>query len=457
MPACLVRHRSARFPLPAALAAIVLTTAPPARALAPGEDGARVFFASSAATDIAYAATIDPQGRVTLAGMSNSYSRIALARVAGFAADASFGSGGVITSPLSSVGSIGLRALTRMSDGRLVACGDIAQASTASDFLVARFSEAGLPDATFGGSGHVATAFAGTIGASLTDRCLAVAVQPDGSVLAAGTTAQNFGWNNVALLRYTTAGTLDGTFGTGGRVIINASANSSSDNDARAIALQPDGRILLAGSAFGTAANPDLLLMRFNANGTPDAGFGNGGRVLTNVGIDEAANAIVVQPDGRIVIAGFARPAGGTNRDVVVARYTASGVLDPSFGGTGVVTLAIGPSDDIAHALALMPWGRLVVAGSTRLSATASGIALAVAALNADGSRDRYFGIDGLRSIALGGLDATAHALATDLGLSRFWVVGTGDPAMTNGDLMAIEFGLPDTLFRHGFDSTSAP
>lgn len=436
----------------AVVAGVVFAAA--AQALAPGADGTRVYFAATTTSDIAYAATIDDMGRLTLAGMAQSNARIALARVdaAGFP-DGGFGSDGLVTSTMDSVGGAALHGLAQMADGRLVACGETAQSGSGVDFLVARFLADGSPDTSFNGNGHVATAFAGTVGATLYDRCLAVAVQPDGRILAAGSTAQNGGSNNVALLRYLADGTLDPAFGSGGRVIVNAAASgTSSDNEARAIALQPDGRIVIAGMAFGSGANPDLLVMRFDADGSPDPGFNGSGRVLTNIGVDDAANALALQADGRIVVAGQARPAGGANRDFVVARYAANGSLDATFGSGGLRTFGIGPADDVAYALAVMPWGRIVVAGSSRIDASAAGRALAVVTLDPDGSFDRYFGDDGVATLELGGVTAIGYAVVADLAHPRLWIVGTGDPALSAEDLMAVEFGLPDTLLRDGFD-----
>ena len=436
-----------------AVACIAAAAASAAAALEPGQDGLRVFFAPSTTADIAYAAVIDGDGRLTLAGMAQSNARIALARIDGDGfPDGGFGSGGLVTSPLSSIGAVGLRSLARMADGRLVACGDIAQSGSGTDFLVARFLVDGSPDTSFNGDGHVATAFAGTVGATLFDRCLAVAVQPDGKILAAGSTAQNGGANNVALLRYLPDGALDPAFGSGGRVIVNAAASgTSSDNEARAIAVQPDGRVVIAGVASGSGANPDLLVMRFAANGAPDTTFNGSGRVLTNIGVDDAANALALQADGRIVVAGQAFTTGSGNRDFVVARYAANGTPDATFGDGGVRTFAIGPADDVARAVAVMPWGRIVAAGSSRISASASGLALAVVALDPNGSFDHYFSDDGVASLELGGMTAVGYSIVADFVRPRLWVVGSGDPALSGEDLMAIEFGLPDTLLRDGF------
>lgn len=162
---------------------------------------------------------------------------------------------------------------------------------------------------------------------------------------------------------------------------------------------------------------------------------------------------MVRQPDGRIVVAGSTYAADG-HHDFALARYTTAGVLDPSFGTGGLVTTAVRPSDDDAYALILMPWGRLVAAGSARISTGGSGTDLALVAYNADGSLDRYFGNAGKRMVDISASgDDIVYGLASDLSGARFWAVGTayGSPA-TAQDFLAIEFGLPDTIFRDGFE-----
>ncbi len=428
-----------------------------AHALDPGEDGARVLFPVTTTADSAHAAALDPQGRLTLAGYAASQSRAALARVAGQASDPAFGTQGVITYTLGTSGVAALEALVRQPDGRFVGCGAIAVPGSGSDFLVVRLLADGSLDPTFDGDGIVSTAFAGTIGATLTDRCLAIAVQPDGRIIAAGASAQN-GPNNVALVRYLADGALDTTFGSGGRVVVDANASGSADNEARAIVLQPDGRIVIAGRASGPGGNPDLLVMRFLANGSADTSFNATGRVLTHIGIEDTANAVALMADGRIVVAGSAYPVGVSYRDLLVARYLADGRLDASFNGSGLVTTPIGPGEDVARAVALMPWGRIVVAGSARRSTTTAGSDLAVAAYEPDGRLDRFFGLDGRRMITFGSNgDATAYAIVTDLAGARLWLVGDAFSPVDNLDLLALELGLPDTLLRTGFDVQGAP
>jgi uncharacterized delta-60 repeat protein len=222
--------------------------------------------------------------------------------------------------------------------------------------------------------------------------------------------------------------------------------------------VQPDGKLLVAGYAGGTG-NTDMLVMRLNGDGSPDAAFGTGGITRTPVGTGEdIANAMVLQPDGRIVIAGSSVASDG-RRDFALARYMSDGTLDPSFGTGGLVTTPVGPGDDIAFALTLMPWGRLIAAGSARISTSASGTDLALISYNADGSIDRYFGMDGKVMLDVSGVSSaqdTVYALANDIDGEHFWAIGTAEPT-TSQDFLAVEFGLDDTIFRHGFDTNTAP
>ena len=318
----------------------------------------------------------------------------------------------------------GLHAFVRLDDGRYAGCGSVFGGATAMDFVVARFDSDGALDTTFNGSGYASASFLQSgAGGSLFDQCNAVAVQTDGMIVSAGVTYEN-GPASVALTRHTSAGVLDNMFGGDGKVDINASSATNGNSEAHALALQPDGKLLVAGFAYGNGHNL-LLLMRLNTDGTPDQGFGTAGITRTPVGTSEdIANAIVRQPDGRIVIAGSAITTDG-RRDFVLARYTENGVLDPSFGDGGVVTTQVGPGDDRAYALALMPWGRLVAAGSARISTSAAGTDLALVAYNADGTLDRYFGDAGMRMVDMSDFDDIAYGLAADIDGQHFWAVGT--------------------------------
>jgi len=439
------------------LGSLAATIADPARALAPGADGVRVIIPVSGISDAAQGAVLDPDGNLVMAGSAGG-ARSTLVRITPSGAlDPTFGVDGIAYHDLSINLGDALRAIVRMDDGRYVACGTFYSPGTTTDFVVARFNADGSLDGTFDGTGYAVTSFLQTgSGGPLFDQCNAVAIQPDGMIVSAGFTAEN-GPNHVALTRHTASGALDAGFGIGGKVDIDASVVASANSEARALSVQPDGKLLVAGYAF-VSSTSELLLLRLNADGSLDSTFGTLGIVRTPVGTSEdIANAMIRQPDGRIVIAGSAVAADG-RRDFALARYTTAGALDPTFGTGGLVTTPVGPSDDIAYSLLLTPWGRLVAAGSARTSTGGSGTDLAIVAYNANGTLDRYFGDGGKRMVSESDFDDIAFGLASDITGARLWAVGTTRGALTTGqDFFAIEFGLPDTIFRDGYDIAPAP
>ena len=187
-----------------------------------------------------------------------------------------------------------------------------------------------------------------------------VVIQPDGKLVVAGRT--NIAGNTVfALARYNANGGLDPAFGTGGLV----TTDFGSTDQAFAVALQADGKIVTAGRR-----GSDVIVARYNADGTQDTLFGatnTPGRVVTNFGATEQALALVLQPDGKIVVAGRTnKPAPNGNFDFALARYEAAGTLDLTFGTLGLVTTDFGGSVDRAFAMALQPDGKLVVVGGLR-------------------------------------------------------------------------------------------
>ena len=290
-------------------------------------------------------------------------------------------------------------AIAIQSDGKLVLAGYSFNGAN-DDFAVMRFNADGSPDATFGGAGWVTT----PIGAG-NEQAIAVAIQTDGRIVAAGFTDAGGGNNDFALVRYNANGTLDGTFGVGGKVTTPVLA---ADDQARAVAIQTDGRIVVAGWA-ANATNYDFAVVRYGATGALDGTFGVGGKVTTAVGTsDDQAYAVAVQTDGKIVVAGDARNAGG-NLDVAVVRYLGGGGLDGTFGVGGRVTTPIGAGDDTARDLALQPDGKLVVVGSTWNGANFD---FAVLRYATGGALDATFAAGGVQQVALGSGNDLGYGLA---------------------------------------------
>jgi uncharacterized delta-60 repeat protein len=205
------------------------------------------------------------------------------------------------------------------------------------------------------------------------------------------------------------SGTLDLAFGTGGRITTDVSGY----NDiARAVAVTPRGRIVVAGYAFRPESfDFDVALTRYDRNGSLDASFGSGGRVLTDLGAAAFAAAVAVTPDGHIVVGGGISRIGAN--DFLLLKYDASGHLDPSFGANGVVVADLFGRDEAMLDMALTANGDIVVAGTVNESIIGRESDLGIARFTSDGSLDMSFGLAGRTRVDLGGSDRAA-ALALE-------------------------------------------
>jgi len=274
--------------------------------------------------------------------------------------DTSFGGDGIVTTDFGS-GFDRAEALALQPDGKIVVAGS-SWASGNGNFALARYLRTGTLDPTFSGNGTVLTDF----GSGHNDVAYAVALQPDGKIVVAGASfVRDLSSDGVfALARYLRTGTLDPSFGGDGTVLTDF--GSSRGDSASALALQPDGKIVVAGSSSISGGNLSALA-RYLPNGTLDTSFSGDGKVTTDVGGTNwgSASALALQPNGKIVVAGMSNASG--NSDIALARYLPNGTLDTSFSGDGTVLTNFGSgSNEEATALAIQPRdGRLVVAGVT--------------------------------------------------------------------------------------------
>ncbi|GAB4480042.1 MAG: hypothetical protein OHK0044_27840 [Burkholderiaceae bacterium] len=295
-------------------------------------------------------------------------------------------------------------------DGRIVAAGH-AYAAGGYDFALARYNGDGSLDAGFGSGGKLTTDIGGH-----DDAAYAVVVQSDGKIVVAGTagapaaTPGATASADFALARYNPDGTLDNGFGTGGKVTLDFAGGQ---DVARAVIVQSDGRIVVAGCTGSGGVSQDFALARLQPDGSPDAGFGVAGKVTTDfAGAADCAHAVVVQADGKIVVAGRSDSAGSTKTDFALARYNADGSLDAGFGSGGKTTTDFSGGADAALALALQNDGRIVAAGWAFNGANND---IALARYNADGSLDGgCAGGKRLRDLAGAHDEASAVAIQTD-------------------------------------------
>jgi uncharacterized delta-60 repeat protein len=232
-------------------------------------------------------------------------------------------------------------------------------------------------DTTFGSGGKKTVNFGGT------DIPHAVVVQPNGRIVVAGGGGPA---SSFCVVRLRAAnGTLDPTFASGGKRTIDF---GSDDEAAHGAALQPDGKIVLAGDTRLTPA-----VVRLKANGALDTTFATGGKKTFTWGAIGRIKAVVVAPNGKILLGGFSGPEGG---NIQVARLTTNGTLDATFGTGGIAGIDFG-GDDFGEALARQADGRIVVAGRS------SAAGAVVARLRATGVLDPDFGSGGRVTLPGGG------------------------------------------------------
>ena len=374
------------------------------------------------------------------------------------------------------------QAVALQPDGKAVVCGYIYIGGSGSTFNLdgglARFTTDGALDTTFGGTGRVAVAFG-----PRDDVFNAVTVQADGKIVATGrwfngTTSGTFDCVTARLLAN---GNLDASFGGAGKVITSL---STTDDFANAIAIQSDGRILIAGSA--NTSNTDFALARLRADGTLDTSFGGTGKVVTARTLDQQINGLGLQSDGKIIAVGpdgssssfrflvarywstgtpdgtcavgtgglanfsmgasdyptsvtiqsddkivvSAWSSNGSNWDFGLLRLLPNGARDPGFGTNGAVRLNLGSPQDYALSLAVQTDGRILVTGYVS-NATNDGMALV--RLNPDGNLDSTFGDGGKviafrttgseqgRGVAIQGDGKIVIALYPGAGVARYY------------------------------------
>jgi uncharacterized delta-60 repeat protein/uncharacterized repeat protein (TIGR01451 family) len=269
-----------------------------------------------------------------------------------------------------------------------------------TDFALARYNNDGSLDTSFGSNGKVTTDF-GT-----NDTGEAVIIQLDSKIIVAGYSGLSDNYD-FALARYNSDGTLDPSFGTSGKVVTNFTTRPWGDSDdvAKAVVIQPDGKIVVAGTSSDKSfTSYDFALARYDSDGSLDTSFGTGGKVTTDLGsilgtVYDYGQAAVLQSDGKIIVAGYSEYSG--DADFAVARYNQDGSLDTSFGTNGVVTTNFEYFDQ-GNATAIQSDGRIIVAGSNHY-----GTDFALVRYNSNGSLDTSFGSNGKVTTDFGSYDAS--------------------------------------------------
>ena len=294
-------------------------------------------------------------------------------------------------------------------DGKIVVAGGAFPLFTfIGNFKVARYNPNGSLDTSFGDGGIVTTIF--PAGSYASD----VALQSDGKIIAAGTVFVDFiigesSDTDFALARYNPDGTPDATFGSNGQVTTDF---LGFEDDAFSILIQPDGKIVAVGSANDPATFYDFAAARYLSNGAIDTTFGVAGKVRTDFGDQnfDRARSAALQPDGRIVAAGFAISHGGGVQNFAVARYTSNGVLDTTFSRDGRTQIDFGTCCQSATKVLLQSDGKIIAVGGA--SGESSDDDFLLARLSPRGTLDNTFGIGGEVRTSFGDLNGGANGAA---------------------------------------------
>tara|TARA_R110001606_G_scaffold72450_1_gene166706 strand:+ start:18617 stop:24574 length:5958 start_codon:yes stop_codon:yes gene_type:complete len=408
-------------------------------------------------SDEAYAVGFQSDGKIIVAGYSFvTTDDFAVARYnTDGSLDATFGTAGKVITPIGTFDDYGW-SLAIQSDDKIVVAGYSFNGSN-EDFALVRYTSNGALDTSFDTDGILTTA----IGTG-DDQAFAVAIQSDGKILAAGRShnGSNF---NFALVRYNTDGSLDTSFDTDGKL---TTPNGSAGDEAWSIAIQPDGKIVLAGTSTNLQA--DFTVVRYNTNGSLDTGFDTDGKVTVNIGsgtADDQAYSVALQSDGKIVVGGSYNSG---NLDFALARLNSDGSLDTGFGTAGKVITAVGISHETGRSVAIQADGKILLAG---WSNNGSNYDFALVRYNTDGSLDGSFGTAGKVITPFGTSNDHAYAIGIqsdkkivlagrtnastwDMALARY--IAVIDQSITSSYPLSGVVGTEVTITGTGFSTTPA-
>ena len=394
-------------------------------------------------TDVARAVLVQTDNKIVVAGYGDANIDFAISRYnADGSLDTSFAGTGMLTTDFGATDQG--NAIAQQADGKILLAGSTSNGSS-SNFALVRYNSNGTLDQSFNHSGTVTTSF----GSNTNAYANAMAVQADNKIILAG--AAN---NNFALARYNPDGSLDSSFNSTGLVTTNLNGLSQ----IRSVAIQSDGKILVAGNDLN-ATGYEIAMARYNPDGSLDTSFASNGELIINPSstfnlfgtVFSGIESMVLQPDGKILIAGYLQSGGSPATDFAIMRLNANGTQDLSFNSIGLVTTDFGSSGSTAanahaYAMLLRPDGKIVVVGTTN-----NGNDMAVAQYLTNGSPDPSFNGSGQQTINFGSLDyGYAIAEQTD---GKIVLAGSGG---SNSDFAIARLSYGTTVSYNGPSLSSA-
>jgi uncharacterized delta-60 repeat protein/uncharacterized repeat protein (TIGR02059 family) len=358
-------------------------------------DGDGTITTDFGGLEYATSAALQSDGKIVVAGYNGISSSgggdFALVRYnADGSFDTTFDGDGKVTTNLG--GREEAESVTVESDGKIVVAGYTGISSSGGgDFAVVRYNSNGSLDTSFGANGKVIT------NVGVEDYVHSLIVQSDHKIVVIGESGiSSSGGSDFALVRYNADGSLDTTFGVAGKVITDFDLGDYVGG----AAVQPDGKILVVGESFSSAdmavsGGQDFVIVRYNTDGTLDTSFDSDGKIVADFGGSDSAHSVTLQSDGKIVVTGSSSPAGGSGGgDVIVVRYNTNGTLDTTFSGDGIIKTAIGDESE-GNSVVVQSDGKILVAGASASTSSGNPDFLLVR-YNADGSMAPGIDFDGI-------------------------------------------------------------
>ena len=360
--------------------------------------------------------------------------------------DPSFGDQGKILETMPNYPSPIYSVITKSNGSILVGTG------IGSEFIIKQFLNDGTPDSTFGENGDAEAIFNkqfGTVPYS-------IGLTSNNEIIAAGYSfnfIENSHYTDILLAKYFENGELDLNFGDSGRVAFDFGI----DEFVNCMKVLDNGNILVAGSCTQhPSSKANFFLAEFSADGSVNTNFGNGGKVITDVGASYQSyiNAIAIDPDGNIIVVGNALYIPDFQQSqFLVAKYTANGKLSTEFGDHGIVFTSVSPNANYAYAVGLQTDNKIVVAGSANYGAQGPS-AMAIVRYNNNGTIDTSFNGTGSLSIFFGSDNAQARSLVIRSS-GDFLLGGIKYPQLSSPpDYAAYDFGLTAVTANGKIDST---
>ncbi len=399
---------------------------------------------------------VQPNRRIVITGSvreGNSYKLAVIRYQPNGDMDNSFGIKGIDTFTVSKIlpspyQGANLNAVAIQADGKIIVAGSawyLSGVNFLSNVLVMRLKENGIIDSSFGDNGTVRTNINSSTGLSVDD-AFDIALQTDGKIVVAGQTYDNL-QHRFLLIRYNTNGSVDNSFGIGGASVL---AIGASDDEAFALSIQTNGKIVLAGESYLSGGfSYRVALARFTAKGIADNSFGTNGIVTTNIAPGgDAAKDVAIQSDGKIVIGGYTATTVSGQTDALCIRYNSNGSIDSSFNNVGKVIIDVAGRSDAINTVVIQPDNKILLGGYANSGDNVAQF-LTVRLLQT-GQKNISYGYGGIQTISLFQQGDVVNAMSL-LPNGKILLAGQ----TTNGASNYISLiqcknnGLPDSSFKN--------